>query len=97
MTTALITGSTGMIGSLVLEHCLQSQEISRVISLVRRSSTVTHPKLQEVVIEDFLDLDQHAEHWDSVDIVFYCLGVYTGAVNKELFRQVTVDYPETLA
>ena len=97
MKTALITGSTGMIGSLVMEHCLQSEEISRVISLVRRSSNITHPKLQEVIVEDFLNLDEEAEYWDSVDVVYYCLGVYTGAVNKELFRQITVDYPEALA
>ena len=97
MKTVLITGSTGMIGSLVLEHCLQSEEISRVISLVRRSSNITHPKLQEVIVEDFLNLDEEAEYWDSVDVVYYCLGVYTGAVNKELFRQITVDYPEALA
>lgn len=97
MKTALITGTTGMIGSLVLEHCLQNQEIRRVISLVRRSTGVTHPKLQEVVINDFLDLEEDAQYWESVDIVYYCLGVYTGAVDRELFRQITVDYPETLA
>ena len=97
MKTVLVTGSTGMIGSLVLEHCLQSQEISRVRSLVRRSSPVTHPKLQEVVIKDFLDLNEEAEYWESVDIVYYCLGVYTRATSTELFRQITVDYPEVLA
>ena len=97
MKTVLITGSTGMIGSLVLEHCLQSEEVSRVISLVRRSSITEDPKLEEVVIEDFLDLDEEAEYWDSVDVVYYCLGVYTGAVDKELFRQITIDYPEALA
>ena len=97
MKTVMITGATGMIGRLVLEHCLQSQEISRVISLVRRSSGVTHQKLQEVVIEEFIDLDEDAQYWESVDVVYYCLGVYTGAVNKELFRQITVDYPEALA
>ena len=97
MKTVLITGSTGMIGSLVLEHCLQSQEILRVISLVRRSSGATHQKLQEVIIKDFLNLDEDAQYWESVDIVYYCLGVYTGAVDRELFQQITVDYPETLA
>ena len=97
MKTILITGATGMIGSLVLEQCLQSQEISRVISLVRRSTGVTHQKLQEVVVKDFIDLDEEAEYWDSIDVVYYCLGVYTGAVNRELFRQITVDYPEALA
>ena len=97
MKNVLVTGATGMMGSLVLEHCLKSQEVSRVISLVRRSSGVSHQKLHEVVIKDFSNLGEDAEYWESVDVVYYCLGVYTGAINRELFRQITVDYPETLA
>ena len=50
-----------------------------------------------MVIKDFLDLNEEAEYWESVDIVYYCLGVYTGATSTELFRQITVDYPEVLA
>jgi uncharacterized protein YbjT (DUF2867 family) len=95
--TVLITGATGMIGNLVLEHCLQSQEILHVTSLLRRPSGISHQKLREVIIEDFLYLDEDSDYWESVDIVYYCLGVYTGAVNRELFRTITVDYPETLA
>lgn len=93
----LITGATGMIGGLVLDHCLQSQDISKVISLVRRATGKTHPKLQEVIIEDFLNLDEDADYLESIDVVYYCLGVYTGAVNRELFREITVDYPDALA
>ena len=85
-----------MIGSLVLARCLNSPDIDRVTSLVRRSSGVVNAKLQEVIIEDFLKLDEHAPYFRSVDAVFYCLGVYTGAVDRELFSRITVDYPEAL-
>ena len=97
MKKVLITGTTGMIGGLVLDHCLKSQQISNVISLTRRPSGVNHEKLEEIEVEDFLMLDMYESHFDSVDVVYYCLGVYTGAVGKELFHQITVDYPETLA
>jgi uncharacterized protein YbjT (DUF2867 family) len=93
----LITGSTGMIGGLVLEQCLQSQEVARVSSLVRRTSGIQHEKLNEVIIEDFLALDDNAPYFESVDVVYYCLGVYTGAVDRDLFREITVDYPDALA
>lgn len=93
---ALITGATGMIGGLVLDHCLKSQHISQVTSLVRRPSGVSHPKLQEVVVENFLILDGDADYFDNIDIAYYCLGVYTGAVDRELFRQITIGYPEAL-
>lgn len=97
MNNVIITGATGMIGSLVLEKSLESNEISKVTSLVRRPSGQTHPKLIEVVIDDFMELDEDAEYFSSVDIVYYCLGVYTGAVDRNLFRKITVDYPVHLA
>ena len=95
--TVLITGATGMIGSLILQHCLNSDKVNTVVSLVRRPSGFTHEKLNEVVVEDFLTLDENASYLKKIDVVYYCLGVYTGAVNRETFRQITVDYPETLA
>ena len=93
----LITGATGMIGNLVLQHCLDSQEVDTVTSFVRRPSNRQHDKLQEVTVENFLQLDTYDEYFTDVDIVFYCLGVYTGAVDRHLFRQITIDYPEALA
>ncbi len=93
----LITGATGMIGGLVLDLCLQHDEINRMTSLVRRKSGLKHEKLDEVIVNNFLDLDPDAPCFDSVDIVYYCLGVYTGAVDRQQFRTITVDYPQTLA
>ncbi len=94
---ALITGATGMIGRLVLDLCLQHDEVGQVISLVRRKSGLKHEKLEEVILENFLGLEPNAPYFKSVDIVYYCLGVYTGAVDRQQFRKITVDYPETLA
>jgi nucleoside-diphosphate-sugar epimerase len=93
----IITGTTGMIGGLVLEHCLKSQEVTRIISLVRRPSGIMHEKLHEVIIHDFTSLDETADYFESVNVVYYCLGVYTGVVSRDEFRRITVDYPETLA
>jgi len=93
----LITGASGMIGSLVLELCLESPEVSKVTSLLRRASGIRHEKLNEAIIEDFLHLDESADYFTSVDVVFYCIGVYTGTVDRDQFRKITVDYPETLA
>ena len=93
----IITGATGMIGSLILEHCLNSREVSQVMSLVRRESGIVDEKLHEVIVRDFLNLNKHESHFDSIDVVYYCLGTYTESVDQELFRETTVDYPEMLA
>lgn len=92
-----MTGATGMIGGLVMEHCLKHKEVSSVTSLVRRPSGIDHQKLNEIIVENFLNLDDKAPYFENVDVVYYCLGVYTGAVDRETFRKITVDYPEALA
>ncbi|MEX0347163.1 MAG: NAD(P)H-binding protein [Rhizobiaceae bacterium] len=93
----LLTGATGMVGSLVLRHCLEGQDITEVVSLLRRPSGIQHPKMSELIIDDFLAFEEGAAYFQGIDAVYYCQGVYTGAVDRDLFRQITVDYPEMLA
>ncbi len=88
----IITGATGMVGSNVLHECIQSSEIGHIISFVRKSTGLSHSKLQEVVLPDFLDYSAQVNLFKEVDIVYFCIGVYTGAVSKERFKEITVDY-----
>ena len=50
----IISGSTGMVGSIVLQLCLDSAEVSEIISFVRKPTSIHHTKYKEVVIADFL-------------------------------------------
>lgn len=92
----LIAGASGMIGSLVLEASLRSEEVGQVVSLVRKSSGASHAKLVEIQAADMLNLPE-GDYLKNVDAVYYCIGVYTGAVPTEQFRQITVDFPQALA
>lgn len=93
----LITGSTGMVGNIVLEHCLKSNEINEVVELVRKPTGLTHQIYSEVIVSDFLNYDKYVQYFNNVDIIFYCLGVYTGAVPPDEFRKINFDYPFNLA
>lgn len=92
MKKVLITGATGMTGGIVLNHCLESSEITQVTSFVRRPTEIKHPKLKEIVIDNFLDYSEHLNEFNNVDAVYFCIGVYTGAVSKQKFKEITVDY-----
>lgn len=97
MKKVLIAGASGMVGSLVLEQCLSSSEITEVTSLVRRKTNHKSSKLREVVINNFADYSAHADLFQHVDIAFFCIGVYTGQVSDELFKSVTIDFPVAFA
>ncbi len=92
----LITGASGMVGSILLQHCIASDQITEIVSLVRRRGQITSEKLKEIVVEDWIGLPVDQNTFANVDICFYCQGVYTGAVLPEEFRKVTVDYPLAL-
>jgi len=86
-----------MIGNIILNHCLASSKINNVISLVRKKSNTTHPKLKEVIVEDFTDYDKHRDLFKNTDSAFFCIGVYTGSVSAKIFKKITVDYAVSFA
>jgi uncharacterized protein YbjT (DUF2867 family) len=88
----IITGATGMVGRLVLNECLTSSEISSVVVLSRRTTGISHRKLTEVTVNDFGHLAGLENYFEQVDIAYYCIGVYTGQVTRNRFREITVDY-----
>ncbi len=94
----IIAGSTGMVGRLILEQCIASDKVTQIITLVRRKHSDTiHPKVNEVQIADFTNYSDHADLFQNVDAAFFCIGVYTGQVNDDLFKTITVDYSVELA
>jgi uncharacterized protein YbjT (DUF2867 family) len=96
MKTALMIGSTGLIGSQLLEILLKSNEYSTVITFVKRDSCIQHPKLQQYII-DFDKLEDYQKLVIGDD--FFCAIGTTikNAGSQEAFRKVDFDYPKTFA
>ena len=86
-----------MVGSLILKECLSSDKIEKVVSLVRRKSNNSHPKLHEELIVDFSDYSAHQALFENIDLAFFCIGVYTGQVPDKEFKTITVDYAISFA
>lgn len=97
MKKVVIAGASGMIGSLILEHCLTSEKIDQVTSLVRKKTGNVPAKLNEVLVDDFSDYSSQKELFEHVDIAFFCIGVYTGQVPDAKFKEITVDYAVAFA
>jgi len=97
MKNVIITGASGMVGNIILQHCLKSDEINKIISIVRRKSENTHPKLEEIIHKDFSNYDGLEDKFENIDIAFFCIGVYSGAVSDEKFKEITVDYTKVFA
>ncbi len=88
----IITGASGMVGGIILREALNSSEVEKVTSIVRKSSGQTHPKLEEIVHGDFNDYSKINDHFKNQDAAYFCIGVYTGAVPDDKFKMITVDF-----
>lgn len=94
--TALLAGSTGLIGSQLLDLLLNEKGYAAVIAISRMPLTINNPKLTNVVCE-LRDLSSHRDNLKADD-VFCCLGTtIKKAKSKEAFRAVDLDAPVLLA
>ena len=88
----VIVGATGMVGGYALRYALEHPAIGSVTAIGRRKLGISHPKLQEVVHQDFADCSALAEALSDQDAAVFCLGTYTGTVSDAQLRTITVDY-----
>jgi uncharacterized protein YbjT (DUF2867 family) len=88
----VIVGATGMVGGYALRYALEHPAVARVTAIGRRSLGISHPKLIEVLHQDFANCSALAEALSGQDAAVYCIGAYTGAVPDAELRRITVDY-----
>jgi len=94
--TALLAGSTGLIGGQLLDLLLKNGDYANVITISRKPLPISNPKLVSVVCE-LSDLSTHRDELKADD-VFCCLGTtIKKAKSKEAFRAVDLDAPVLLA
>lgn len=93
----IITGASGMVGKGVLLECLDHQDISGVLSIGRTQLNLDHPKLKELIIEDFLDYSELTDQLKGYDACYLCMGVSAGGLTEDRYQELTYDYTLALA
>lgn len=89
--TAILIGATGLVGSKILSQLLESDNYESVKVFHRRSTGVTHPKLEEHII-DFDEIDQWKENITG-DFLLSALGTTKKAAgSKEAQYKVDFTY-----
>ena len=93
----IVTGVTGMVGEGVMLACLADPAIDRVLSVSRKPSGHTHPKLEELLVADFRDVSSVEAKLTGYDACFYCAGVSSVGMNEADYTRVTHDTPLSFA
>ena len=87
----IITGATGMVGEGVLFECLQNATVSEVLIINRRHYELQHPKLKELIVPDFLQLEKFADEIKGYDACFFCAGISSVGMKEDKYTRITYD------
>src|ERR1700685_2288626 len=89
--SVIITGSTGMVGEGVLLECLDHPEVEKILVVNRRPCGRSHPKLSEIIHADFFNLAPIGAQLGGYNACFFCLGVSSVGMKKEVYKHLTYD------
>lgn len=87
----IITGATGMVGKGVLFECMDHDDIGKILLVNRSSIGITHPKVKEVLIKDFFNLDSIKEEMTGYHACFFCLGITSIGQSEANYSRITYD------
>lgn len=97
----IITGATGMVGEGVLYECLQHPEVEKVLVVTRNPCGYSHPKLTEIVHNNFFDFSSISDKLMGYNACYFCLGVTAAGKNEteytRLTYNLTMEFATTLA
>jgi uncharacterized protein YbjT (DUF2867 family) len=96
MKTALVFGSSGLIGSHLLNQLIKNNNYSKIKLFVRSVPEINNPKI-EIIKTNFNNLGNHKEDIKGDDC-FFCIGTTKqNAPNKDEYRRVELDVPKEIA
>ena len=96
MKTALVFGSSGLIGGHLLNELIQSDNYYKIKLFVRSDHGSNHSKT-EIIKTDFDNLENHKEDIKGDDC-FFCIGTTKqNSPDKNEYRRVELDVPKKIA
>lgn len=95
MKTVLILGSSGLVGSTLLNQLCNHSEYNKIILLNRKSIPINHPKVTEIITDFKSPIDFSSV--DRIDSVFSCLGTTRKKTpDLEIYRFIEIGIPQTI-
>ena len=96
MKTALIFGSTGLIGGHLLYQLIENDNYSNIKLFVRSEISINEPKI-EIIKTDFNDLENHKEDIKGNDC-FFCIGTTKqNSPDKNEYQKIELEIPKKIA
>lgn len=93
----ILTGATGFVGEGVLLECLNDERVEKVLSIGRKACGHTHPKLEEYLVPDLMQIAEGDPRLEGYDALFFCAGISSVGMTEEQYRPIAYTIPMHLA
>ena len=88
----VLFGATGMVGHGVLTALLEDPAVTRVTALSRRKTGRAHPKLHEVIHQDFTNYRGLDSVFADAHATLFCLGTSSAGLTEQEYARITRDF-----
>ena len=96
MKTALVFGSSGLVGGHLLNQLIENDDYNKIKIFVRSEPEINDPKV-EIIKTDFNNLENHKEVIRGDDC-FFCIGTTKqNSPDKSEYRRVELEVPKQIA
>ena len=96
MKTALVFGSTGLVGGHLLDQLIKNENYNKIKLFVRSEIIINDLKV-EIVKTDFNNIEKHKEEMTG-DHCYFCIGTTKqNSPDKDEYRRVELDLPKQIA
>ena len=76
-----------MVGEGVLLECLENPQVAEVLSISRKQIDRTHPKLKQLLLKDFSEIENHAEELKNYEGCFSALELVLSEKTKKVLQK----------
>ncbi|MDC3162937.1 NAD(P)H-binding protein [Candidatus Pelagibacter sp.] len=96
MKTALVFGSSGLIGGHLIYQLIKNDNYNKIKLFVRSETPINEPKIQ-IIKTNFNDLENHKEDIKGDDC-FFCIGTTKqNSPDRNEYQRVELDIPKKIA
>jgi uncharacterized protein YbjT (DUF2867 family) len=96
MKTALVFGSSGLVGGHLLSQLIENDDYNKLKIFVRSEPEINDPKV-EIIKTDFNNLENHKDDIKGDDC-FFCIGTTKqNSPDKSEYRRVELEVPKQVA
>lgn len=96
MNNIIITGSTGMVGKAILLEAVEDPRINKILLINRSSIRIDNPKIEELLIDNYEDINNHRDKLSNFNACFHCMGVSSVGMNEGDYNYITFELTKIL-